>query len=243
MTAQTPLLSLIVVTMRPAFLPAVRAMLDRQTYKRTEIVVALHGHKVIGLLPEQRLALEGARAVLELPEAWSLGRCLNAAIAEAGGIFVAKIDDDDLYGREYLTEAVGHLIAEKGDVVGKAETFFYLEESGTILLRRPGLSHKTVKFVHGATLVFSRSLARHLPFRDFTFREGQLVLEDTLFLEDCNLGGTSVYSSSRRHFMGFRRAAKGSHTWTKPDTELIKDGIAFKKNQPATRAELLALID
>src|SRR5262249_22794420 len=139
---QTPLMSLILVTMRPSFLPAIRAMLDRQTYVHTELVVALHGHKAMSLLPEQRRALEGGRAVLELAADWSLGRCLNAAIAEAGGTFVTKIDDDDLYGRGYLEETVAHLLAGDGDVVGKSEAFFYLEDSGAILLRRPGLSRK-----------------------------------------------------------------------------------------------------
>ena len=223
--------------MRPEFLPATRAMIDRQTYRQFEIVIALHGHKVVGLSEEQRRALEGARAVLELPSEWSLGRCLNAAMAEANGEFVAKIDDDDLYGREYVAEMMQHLLAGDGDVVGKAEAFFYFGASGAILLRKPGLSRKRVNFVHGATLAFPRALAREIPFHDVT------NLEDTLFLQVCGARGLSVYSSSRRNFMVLRRSEIDTHTWTQPDREICQMGILIKERRHATRAELLSMIE
>ncbi len=237
MEASAPLLSLVVVTMRPWFLPATRAMLDRQSYRQVEIVIALHGHKVSDLPQEQRQALEGVRAVLELPADWSLGHCLNATIAEANGEFVAKIDDDDLYGRDYVAEMIRHLVAGDGDVVGKAEAFFYLEATGAILLRKPGLSRSRVKFVHGATLAFPRVLARECPFQDVS------NLEDTLFLQDCGARGLSVYASSRRNFMVVRRAATDTHTWTQPDHEMFKMGILIKEHRHATRAELLSMIE
>jgi len=237
MPPQTPLVSLVLVTMRPSFLPAICAMLDRQTYAHTELVVVLHGHEVIGLLPDERLALESARAVLEMPSSRSLGHCLNAAIAESRGIFVAKIDDDDLYGREYLAEMVGHLLAEDGDVVGKAEIYVYLEESGTVVLRKPGASLKTVKFVAGATLAFSRSLALQCPFRDVASRAG------AYFLEDSRINGATAYSTSRRNFMCVRRAAMDGHTWRLPDNAFIENGIVLRRHRHATLVELLAMID
>lgn len=237
MSGQAPLVSLVLVTMRPTFLPGIRAILDRQTYRNTELVVALHGHRAADLEPTQRQALTGARAILELPGDWSLGRCLNAGVAEARGTFVAKIDDDDLYGRHYLQEAIAHLLAGHGDIVGKAESYAYLEESGVIVLRKPGLSLKRVNYVNGATLVLSRKLALKYPFRDVTLRE------DTYFLDDCRLNGKVVYSTSRRHFMFLRRAAVDSHTWTHADAEFIGSGIVMKRKPRASRAELLALID
>lgn len=237
MELRTPLVSLVLVTMRPLLLPVIRSMLDRQTYRRFEVVVALHGHKVGDLPPEQRQALEGARAVLDLPPERSLGHCLNAAIAEASGEFVAKIDDDDLYGQDYVAEMMQHLVAGDGDVVGKAEAFFYFEATGAILLRKPGLSRKRVNFVQGATLAFPRALAQACPFQDVT------NMEDTLFLQDCGARGLSVYSSSRRNFMVLRRGTIETHTWTQPDCEILKMGIMLKERRHATRAELLAMIE
>lgn len=212
-------------------------MLDRQTYLQRELVVALHGYKTIDLLPKERSALQGARAVLELPGNFSLGRCINLAIAESRGIFIAKVDDDDLYAREYLAEAIKHLLAGDGDIVGKAETFVYLEKSGIILLKKPGAGLKSLKFVQGATLVFSRSWALQCPFRDITLRE------DTSFLEDSRLRGATIYSSSRKQFMCYRRAAMDTHTSILTDADFIKTGIILRSCEHATRADLLALIE
>ena len=212
-------------------------MLNRQTYAHTELVVALHGHKLVNLLPDERLALEGASAVLEIPADRSLGNCLNSAIEEANGQFVAKVDDDDLYGRNYLAEMVEHLVAGNGDIVGKAEFYVYLQDSGSIVLSSPGLGLKLVKFIRGGTLAFSRSLALQCPFRDVTLGE------DVVFLEDCRLSGASVYSTSRRNYMYFRHAATHGHTSQLPDINFIQSGIVLRRNRPATRPELLALID
>jgi hypothetical protein len=237
MSDQAPLVSLILVTMRPVFLPAMRVMLDGQIYRNTERVIVLHGYRAADLDRTQRQALASARAVLELPRDWSLGRCLNAAIAEARGQFIAKIDDDDLYGRAYLQEAVAHLSAGDGDIVGKAESYAYLEGSGVILLRRPGSSFARVNYVYGPTLVFTRELARAVPFRDVTLRE------DTYFLDDCRSNGKTVYAASRRNFMYLRRTATDSHTSPYPDADFLGSGIVMRRRPRATRAELSALID
>ena len=237
MSRQAPLLSTVLVTMRPAFLPAICAMLEHQTYSHRELIVGLHGQRISDLGDAQRQALAGARTVLEFPRDWSLGRCLNAGIAESHGIFVAKIDDDDLYGRNYLEEAVEHLSAGRGDIVGKAETYIYLEGSGIIVLRRPGASLKTVNYVSGPTLVFPRTIALKHPFRDVTLRE------DSYFLEDCRLSGTTVYSTSRRHFLHVRRSDRNSHTAPYGDAEFIGSGIVLKNLPHAAPDQLFALID
>jgi hypothetical protein len=237
MLPRTPLVSLVLVTRRPSFLPEICGMLQCQTYAHTELVVALHGHKVMNLLPDERLALESASLVLELPGDCSLGSCLNSAVEKSSGQFVTKVDDDDLYGRNYLAELIEHLLAGDGDVIGKAEYYVYLQDSGSIVLISPGLGLKTVKFIRGGTLAFSRSLALQCPFRDVALGE------DNAFLEDCRLAGATIYSTSRRNYMYFRYTAKHAHTSQRPDIDFIESGIVLRRNRPATRAELLALID
>ncbi len=236
MLSQTPLISLILVTMRPALLPEICRMLRRQTYVHSELVIALHGHKAVNLLPAERLALGNASVVLELTGDRSLGDCLNSAIEQSSGLFVTKIDDDDVYGRNYLLEVVDHLVAKDGDIIGKAEFYVYLQDTGTIVLSSPGLGLQTVKFIRGGTLAFARSLALDYPFRDVTLGE------DTAFLEDCRLSGATIYSTSRRNYMYFRNAGKDAHTSQMPDVNFIESGIVLER-WPATRAELLALID
>lgn len=236
MSPGSPLVSLILVTMRPHLLVDIRAMLDQQTCTNTEIIIALHGHAIRSLTAAQQAALAGARVVMELPGDWSLGRCLNAAVSEARGDFIAKIDDDDLYGPHYLEETVAHLLRGDGAVVGKAEIYVYLEGSGVVLLWRPGLSHKRLKFIAGATLACARSLALRTPFRDVSLGE------DSCFLEDCRSAGQIIYATSRRHYMCVRRRDVETHTSILTDGKFFESGIVIRRDANPAREELLRAI-
>jgi glycosyltransferase involved in cell wall biosynthesis len=234
-----PLVSLIVVTKRPTFLPAIMAMMARQDHQTIEVIVCLHGHEAVSLDAATRAALAGARHVLQRPEATSLGACLNAAIAEARGDFVAKVDDDDIYGRGYLSEAVRLLREGRGEVVGKAEHFVYLRQTGQFVLRRAGESHQVRKFVAGPTLVLPRRLASSLPFPDL--RTG----EDTVFLRSCFEAGVRVYSSSRKNYIYIRRGGGAGHTWLASDQFFVDggQGIPLRCHPDLTSADLLRLIE
>ncbi|WP_298126287.1 glycosyltransferase family A protein [Brevundimonas sp.] len=237
MLSTGPMVSLLLVTRRPWLLPAVWTQLERQTYANTELVVVLHGHRMADLGAPEARVLEQASSVLELRPDVSLGHCLNAAIAEARGTFVAKIDDDDLYGSNYLAEAVHHLVAGHGDIVGKAEFYVYLAASGTTLLRHPGASLRSVDCVHGPTLAFSRALGLRYPFRDITLGGGNA------FQEDCRLGGQTVYATSRKNFMYLRRAVDKGHTWLNAEAELMQSGLTLRERRHFSVVELFGFID
>lgn len=232
-----PLVSLVIVTKRPAFLPLIMEMMRRQDYAAFEIVTCLHGIRATALDRPAAEALQLSHHVLEMPETLSLGYCLNAAIAQAQGEFIAKIDDDDIYGSAYLSEAVQNLLEGKGAVVGKAEHYVYLQKTGQFVLRRAGESNQLRKFVHGATLVFPRSLAVSLPFQNL--RCG----EDTAFLQSCLEIGLRVYSGSRRNYIYMRRGDEASHTWTAPDAFFFEQGIPLRTRPGLQSHELLKLIE
>jgi glycosyltransferase involved in cell wall biosynthesis len=233
----TPMVSLLLVTRRPWLLPVIWTQLQRQTYAHTELIIALHGHRVADLAAPEARIVGNASSVLELRPDTSLGYCLNAAIAEARGEFVAKIDDDDLYGSNYLAESVHHLIEGHGDIVGKTEFYVYLAASGTTILRHPGASLRSVDYVHGPTLAFPRSLGLKCPFRDITLGGGNA------FQEDCRSTGRTVYSTSRKNFMYLRRAAGEEHTWRNAEAELIDSGLILRAHRHFNAAELMDIID
>ena len=235
--APGPLVSLVIVTKRPAYLPLIMEMMRRQDYAAFEIVTCLHGLKATSLDRPAAEALLSAHHVLEMPETLSLGYCLNAAIAQARGELIAKIDDDDIYGSAYLSEAVQNLLDGKGAVVGKAEHYVYLQKTGQFVLRRAGESHQLRKFVHGATLVFPRNLAVSLPFQNL--RCG----EDTAFLQSCLEAGLRVYSGSRRNYIYMRRGDEAGHTWMAPDAYFTDRGVLLRTRPGLQQQELLRLIE
>jgi hypothetical protein len=232
-----PLVSLVLVTRRPTFLAGIVGMMAAQDYRRTELVLVLHGHARASLPPAAGAALASCAAqVLEAPAAWTLGECLNVGIDAARGELVAKIDDDDLYGPAYLGEAVAAFRAGRGEVIGKMEVYVQLVLTGELLIIWPGACHHEQDYLAGPTLLCSTALAREVGFRPLA------VGSDTAFLEDCRAAGHRLYATSRRHFVE-RRFATSHHTWTADAGWFQDNGVVVRRDMALDSApELLHLV-
>jgi glycosyltransferase involved in cell wall biosynthesis len=223
-TRHEPLVSLILVTRRPTFLAGIVGMMAAQTYRRTELVVVLHGHAEASPPSAARTALAiSAARVLAAPAAWTLGECMNAGIEAARGELVAKVDDDDLYGPAYLNEAVAAFRAGMGEVIGKMEVYVQLVLTGELLIIWPGACHHEQDYLAGPTLLLSTALAREVVFRPLA------VGCDTAFLEDCRAAGHRLYATSRRHFVE-RRFATSHHTWTADVDWFQRNGVVVRRD-------------
>lgn len=146
-------------------------------------------------------------------EAWELGDCLNQLVRMADGDFVAKMDDDDLYGPQYLLDQTNALWFSGADVVGKQANYLYLGSRDAILLRNPEREHRWTTFVAGPTLVGSRETFAANPF------ESRSRGEDTAFLRSVGDSGGRVYSADRFNFLQMRGST--SHTWQVADLEFL----------------------
>jgi len=216
------LVSLLLVSKRPSFLPVILGLIARQTWQRYEIVVVLHGYTAAGLDAATRQALAAAASVEEAPPAWSLGRCLNAAIRQAKGELLAKIDDDDLYGSHYLAEAVERFDKGATDIVGKCEFYIYLEGSRSVMLKHPATGLLPATALTGASLVFRRHLGEMPGFHDISLNESRL------FVQDCLDSGARCFATSRRNFIVRRFAAGHDHTRVSDEAELLRAGILIR---------------
>lgn len=233
--ARGPLVSTILATRRPDFLPGAVRMVRAQALAPVELVVALHGHPAATLPESARAALAAADRVLEVPADATLDACLDEAVAAARGEILAKIDDDDLYGPAYLGEAVAALAAGLGDIVGKTELYVHLVAERELLLWRPGASHAEQEFVMGGTLVFPRALG--VSFRAAPGEAGGM----SGFLERCRASGARIYATSRRHHV-HRRFPQEHHTW-RPDLDLFRrEGVLVRRNVGDNADSLLQLI-
>jgi glycosyltransferase involved in cell wall biosynthesis len=145
----------------------------------------------------------------------TLGRCMNLGLEAADGEFVAKMDDDNWYGPNYLRDLVRAFSYTDAEVVGKWAHLVHLQGSGATLLRFPEAEHRYVKLVQGGTIVARRSTARQLQFDDLPRRV------DTTFLERVTVAGGKVYSSDRFNFVSVRRADADGHTWKITEEQML----------------------
>ncbi|MDE0421602.1 MAG: glycosyltransferase [Gammaproteobacteria bacterium] len=155
---KVPTVSILLATKRPDFLGRATENIARQNYPRLQLVLALHGE---GFHPK---AVEHVVERLQLPVRvvrvranQTLGTVLNAAVAEADGTLLTKMDDDDLYGADHIWDLVLAHEYSSAELVGKASENIYLADSDQTIQRRfRSQSEAYSRHVTGGAILISR---------------------------------------------------------------------------------------
>jgi len=210
-------ISAVVATNRPHQLDHVLSVVGRQRHPRVQLVLVHHGFDVDESDVRARAHEAGVDDVVVRPadSGLSLGACLNLGIEAADGVYVAKMDDDNLYGEHYLTDLVRAFSYTDAEVVGKWAHYAHLSGTGTNLLRFPHAEHRYVRLVQGGTIVIRRETIAAIGFADLPRQV------DTTLLERVADDGGRVYSADRFNFVSMRDSEGGGHTWTISDQELL----------------------
>lgn len=216
-TAARPRVSALVSTNRPHQLPHVLATLGAQRDVDVQLALLAHGWDLDEEAVTRAAAEVGLTDVvlLHAEATVPLGECLNRLVAASDAPVVAKVDDDDVYGEQYLADQVHALGYSGADVVGKQAHYVYVGGADVIALRLPDREHRFTHLVMGPTIVARRETATAVPFP--ALDRG----EDTGFLAAVRQAGGSVYSADRFNFVQVRRGDPAAHTWTVSDAELL----------------------
>ena len=201
-----PLVSVLLATKRPDFLPWAIANIAKQTYPKLELVLALHGD---GFVDARRCiaALRHPVKVLHLPTGESLGDVLNAATAASSGSLLTKMDDDDAYGADHLWDLVLAREYSQAHLVGKWLEFVYLAQRNLTTRRYSdhGERYQASGPAGGTMLLSRRDLDRFGGWP--RVRSGV----DTALANNILRAGGGVY---RTHAAGFMLVRHGNgHTW------------------------------
>lgn len=211
-----PRIAALLVSNRPEDALAAIERIGSQRYRPLELIVGCHGFSSASVADAlSRLPQDIPISVREFSSEFSLGQCLNESISVSGANVVAKMDDDDHYGPNYLTDAVHALEYSGAAIIGKATSYAYIESEDRTVLRRPG--HEEMLYngsPTGATLVWERGLWERNPFPHRT------IGEDYSFLRGARRLGEDVYVNTRFEFV-YRRRRSGN-TWQAPDVLFTK---------------------
>lgn len=209
-----PSVSALSVTNRPQQLEHLMSQVSRQEGVERQLVLITHGFDLSEDV--QRLALEYGiddLVVTSAPAAWSLGRCLNHAVAISDGEVLSKMDDDDLYGPLYLQDLLHARAFSGADVVGKHAHYMYLRGTDATLLRFPWMEHRYTDRVMGPTITTGRDVFQEHVFDDISRGE------DSGFLQAVVDAGGSIYSADRFQFTQWRGSA--AHAWAMDDRQIL----------------------
>ena len=226
---EVPKISVAVSSIRPEQVSHILSTVGKQVNVDVELVLLAHGFEpdVSNIRAE---ALDHGivnTVILQQPRTTSLGKCLNLAVDAASGTYVAKMDDDDLYGPHYLQDQSAALRFSGAAVSGKQAHYMYLTGPGVTLLRFGHNEHTFADFVMGPTMFTARETLKDMPFMDMNRGE------DTDFLRRVKQAGGSIYSADRFNFLQMRSGDGDGHTWSVKEEDLMATGVVsfFGMNQ------------
>lgn len=209
--------SVIISTNRPQYFDKIIRNYKRQLYKNKELIIILNNDRMKLSYYRKMVRLYSDIRVYQVPQKFTLGRCLNIAVSQTKYRFIAKFDDDDYYSPYYLREQMRAAVRRSGAaIVGKAAHFKYFEGKRLLAITTPTERHKFVKFVAGGSLLFKRKIYNAVRFKNITHGE------DSDFLQRCRAKGYKIYATSPYNFVGIRRKNKKSHTWTASDESVLR---------------------
>jgi spore maturation protein CgeB len=214
-----PTVTALVSTNRPQRVNDVLRTVGAQEGVAVQLALLTHGFE----RDESELRLRAKEAgvddlvLLTAPANLPLGACLNLLVEAADGQVVAKMDDDDVYGPQYVSDQLYAMVFSGAEVVGKNAHYMYLEGHDATVLRFAEREHRLTDFVVGPTIVAQRDLSRSVQFAEVSRGE------DTAFLRGVLQSGARVYSADRFNFIQVRSGG-GRHTWSVTDAELLGSG-------------------
>ena len=101
-----PSVSVLMPTMRPENVARCLDGFSKQVYQDKELIIILNNAEFdLDAIRRDVESIPNAQ-VLHVEGRTTLGDCLNRGVQAASGKYIAKMDDDDLYGERYLSDSV-----------------------------------------------------------------------------------------------------------------------------------------
>jgi hypothetical protein len=190
-----PTLSVVIATARPSDLSNILLQLEVQTMKKFELLLGIHKFKMSAAHKSaiRRLQKRGISIITQdFSPAHTLGSVLTSMAKQSSGEYLAKMDDDDIYGPEHLRDLMDAAITTGADVVGKAMNYIYLEAIDLTVRRMGPTGIASVNqwddWVCGGTILVKRSKAEAAGW----FGEGKSAV-DHFLLSGVKKNGGKIY--------------------------------------------------
>jgi Glycosyl transferase family 2 len=224
-------LAVVCVSNRPWQLTNVLANVRRQRHPVPEFLLVLNTDEVVLSQLSEAMAVlddDGVRwSLLSRSSDISLGHCLNAALAHTDARYIAKFDDDDVYGPEFIADSMrAHAYAAAG-VVGKHSYYAHLVESDELVLRFPTHEFSYSSTLAGGTLVIDRDRVGDQRFADISLGE------DRAFIRQCLRRGISTFSADR---FGYVQTRSGDNTWSITRDEFLEKSVVVDEGSAIASA-------
>lgn len=208
--------SIVTCTNRNNYLSNIFDNFSRQCFKDKELIIILNNDKLNLDMWKNKSIKNKNIKIFQVAEQVTLGECLNYAIKKSNYEIIAKFDDDDYYGANYLNQAINALQRTNAHVVGKSTSYVYFENTQTLAIRNPRRENRFIYRVEGPTLVFKKEILSQISFSD------KNLGEDVEFCRDCCKNNFKIFSTDKENFVYIRHGKRSQHTWAINDDYYLK---------------------
>ncbi|WP_462420192.1 glycosyltransferase [Salinicoccus sp. Marseille-QA3877] len=191
--------------------------INKQRHVDIQVILLTHGFELS--VEEQQNIVEKANFEIKIINEDSsviFGVCLNKCIDYATKEYFAKIDDDDFYYPNYLLDSWISQNYSNADIVGIYSQFVYLESEDLTIQRFKSHKNRYSEYVAGATIFCETEL-----IKKYMFSEIPKAVDSDLLRRVLSKNG-KIYCGHPYEFCIFRADDKTAHTWTVPDTHLLR---------------------
>ena len=206
--------AVILASNRPNDLLDVFKDIERQSLPTFELLLGCHGftpsvamNRAFNRLKRRRIDV---RHFSYDPKV-TLGSMLTDLARKSKSEFVAKMDDDDIYGPEHLRDLLDVINEKKCEVVGRAMNYIYLEPIDLTVRRFAGVGVSDVElfsdWICGGTILVTRSAGEKADW----FGSGTTAV-DTHLLSRVTSNGGKIYRTFGAGYIYRRRS--GQHTYS-----------------------------
>ncbi|MDR7240038.1 glycosyltransferase [Neobacillus drentensis] len=210
------MVSIITCTIREENINNVFKNYKQQSWKDKELIIILNKDSMnINRWIKKAKRYRNVQ-IYQLHEKAALGDCLNFGIMKSNYDIIAKFDDDDYYGPDYIKSSMDVFKNKDISIIGKSSLYIYFKNKQA-LIHVSGNENAVTDTVAGATLMFRKEVFHQVQFEKVN------RAEDYFFIEECKKKGFTVYSTDRYDFAVIRNDAE-KHTWKIADNELIEWG-------------------
>lgn len=220
-SSSEPLVSIITCTRRPNMIDRIVENMTRQNHPNCELILVLQNfssaqkEELISKLKLKPSKIKRIEVIVNDSPDVTLGERFNHASDYAKGEYIAKMDDDDFYFANYLSDMLIPFAFGDYGMVGKQELYMYLSGSNVLVKRFHGFKHQEVDFVAGPTFLIKRSVFDSIKFESIN------IGEDSAFLKAIRAAGHKIYAADPFGFIQYR-SDPCNHTWGVSDEEILR---------------------
>ena len=216
-SARKPSVSVVIATCRPDNVKFAIENYRKQVYAEKELLLVLNNAIFdVESIETQAKDLNNVR-IVQVDGRVTLGESLNRGVEEASGYYIAKMDDDDYYGENYLSDMMLAADFSGAEILGKGTYFVHMKAGNITALRSVASQHEFTDFVAGATLTGRREVLREIRFPDCTRGE------DSSLLAKASKAGCRIYSADAFNMLVVRGTDHQRHTWDIGDSDFLKN--------------------